>query len=191
MRRSMFNRTSRCLGALLAGLLAANTATRPAIAAENGPPNFSPSGKVGWIAGGGEFLPPASGPGPVMDDPAHPRVGNNQAARTGRQPTFHIGDAESPILQPWAKDVLRKRKEMILAGMPGDSRQVSCWPLGVPGFLLYAAQPIYIIQTPKQVLLIAQNDQMVRRIYLDVQHSPNPKPSWFGESVGHYEGDTL
>ena len=32
----------------------------------------------------------------------------------------------------------------------------------------------------------------MRRIYLDVPHSPNPKPSWYGESVGHYEGnDTL
>jgi len=26
---------------------------------------------------------------------------------------------------------------------------------------------------------------------MDVQHSANPKPSWYGESVGHYEGDTL
>src|SRR4051812_29733140 len=125
MTRSMPNSTSGFLGAVLAGLLVANTATGPAIGADYAPPNLSPSGNVGWIAGGGEFLPPASGPGPVMDDPAHPRVGNNQAARTGRQPTFHIGDAESPILQPWAKDVLRKRKEMILAGMPGYSRQVS------------------------------------------------------------------
>lgn len=34
-------------------------------------------------------------------------------------------------------------------------------------------------------------DSQVRRIYLDVPHSSNPKPSWYGESVGHYEGDTL
>jgi hypothetical protein len=31
----------------------------------------------------------------------------------------------------------------------------------------------------------------VRHVYLDVPHSENPKPSWYGESVGHYEGDTL
>ena len=29
------------------------------------------------------------------------------------------------------------------------------------------------------------------QVYLDVPHSANPKPSWYGESVGHYEGDTL
>ncbi len=35
-------------------------------------------------------------------------------------------------------------------------------------------------------------DFQLRRVYLDVPHSANPKPSWYGESVGHYEnGDTL
>jgi hypothetical protein len=37
-----------------------------------------------------------------------------------------------------------------------------------------------------------EQDFQVRRVYLDVPHSANPKPSWYGESVGHYEnGDTL
>jgi hypothetical protein len=31
----------------------------------------------------------------------------------------------------------------------------------------------------------------VRRIYLNQNHTARPKPSWYGESVGHYEGDTL
>ena len=39
--------------------------------------------------------------------------------------------------------------------------------------------------------MIYSNDQQVRHVYLDVPHSVNPKPSWYGESVGHYEGDTL
>ena len=34
-------------------------------------------------------------------------------------------------------------------------------------------------------------DAQIRRIYLDVPHSENPKSSWYGESVGHYAGDTL
>jgi hypothetical protein len=52
-------------------------------------------------------------------------------------------------------------------------------------------EPIYFIQTPTMVWMIYQGNQEVRRIYLDVPHSENPKPSWYGESVGHYEGDTL
>jgi hypothetical protein len=58
--------------------------------------------------------------------------------------------------------------------------------------VLYPAQPIYIVQTPKQVLMTWQGDQMVRKIYLTDKHSENVKPSWFGESIGRYEnGDTL
>ncbi len=41
------------------------------------------------------------------------------------------------------------------------------------------------------MLIIFSGDQQIRRIYLDVPHSTNPKSSWYGESVGHYEGDTL
>ena len=47
------------------------------------------------------------------------------------------------------------------------------------------------MQTPKEVVMIFSGDQQVRHVYLDVPHSANPKPSWYGESVGHYEGDTL
>lgn len=36
-----------------------------------------------------------------------------------------------------------------------------------------------------------QGDQNPRHIYLNVPHSANLKPSWYGESVGRYEGDTL
>jgi len=62
----------------------------------------------------------------------------------------------------------------------------------VPGQLLYPAEPFYFIQTPKEVWMIWQRDHMVRRIYLTDRHSENVKPSWFGESIGHYEnGDTL
>ena len=62
---------------------------------------------------------------------------------------------------------------------------------GVPVFLLFGGQPIYFVQSPKEVLMIYEGDQQIRRIYLNAPHSKNPKPSWYGESVGHYEGDTL
>jgi hypothetical protein len=39
--------------------------------------------------------------------------------------------------------------------------------------------------------MIWQLDHQVRRVYLNVPHSENPTPSWYGESVGHYDGDTL
>jgi hypothetical protein len=40
--------------------------------------------------------------------------------------------------------------------------------------------------------MIWQRDHMVRRVFMTDAHSENLKPSWFGESIGHYEGgDTL
>ena len=39
--------------------------------------------------------------------------------------------------------------------------------------------------------MIYSNDQQVRHVYLDVPHVADPKPSWYGDLVGHYEGDTL
>ena len=62
---------------------------------------------------------------------------------------------------------------------------------GVPTYLLNPAQPTFFLQTPKKITMIWQMDQQVRHVYMDVPHSANPKPSWYGESVGHYEGDTL
>jgi hypothetical protein len=67
-----------------------------------------------------------------------------------------------------------------------------CWPIGVPGFLLYPVFPIYFLQTPNEVVMIWEEDHMFRHVYLTDKHSPDVKPSWFGESIGHYEnGDTL
>jgi hypothetical protein len=154
-------------------------------------PDFAPNGGVGWVSQGAEFLPPASGPGPVMSDPAHPRISNARAAATGLQPSFHIGDANSPILQAWAKQAIAKRNAEILGGKPGYTRQAACWPNGVPAFLLYPVQPIFIWQGEKEVLMVSQEDHQVRHIYLNVPHSEHVPPSWNGESVGHYEGDTL
>ena len=144
--------------------------------------NFAPNSSTGWLAASTEFTPPPSGPHPVSSDPAHPYVPNV---------TFRVADLNNPILQPWVKDELKKVNERVLSGKPVYTRVVTCWPLGVPGFLLYVAQPVYFIQTPSEVWMIYQSDHQVRRIYLNRQHSARPPLSWFGESVGHYEGDTL
>jgi len=151
-------------------------------------PNFAPTSKVGWLSAGTGWISPPSGPGPVENDKNYPYVANN----TGGQPTFRIANLDNPILQPWAREAIKKVNERVLSGKDAFPPQVRCWPLGIPSFLLYPAQPIYIVQTPKQILMTWQGDQMVRKIHLTDTHSPNLKPTWFGESIGHYEGgDTL
>ena len=71
-------------------------------------------------------------------------------------------------------------------GLP-FSAQSTCYPGGVPGQLLTPAQPFYFIQTPNEVWMIWESDHMVRRIYMTDKHSEVIEPSWFGESIGHYE----
>jgi hypothetical protein len=67
-----------------------------------------------------------------------------------------------------------------------------CWPIGVPGWLLYPVRPHRFLQQPDQVVMIWEEDAMWRHVYLTDKHTPNLKPTWFGESIGHYEnGDTL
>jgi hypothetical protein len=168
---------------LLAGFLSVGIA--PALT-QQGQPDFS-ANNAGWISAGGEWIPLPDSPPPVKQDSGYRYVPNN----TGRQPTFRIADVSNPNLTQFAKDSLKKTNDDVLAGKPMWSRSSRCWATGVPAFLLTPAQPMFFVQTPKQVTMIAQHDDDVRRVYLDVPHSANPKPTWYGESVGHYEGDTL
>jgi hypothetical protein len=124
------------------------------------PPNFSSDNVTGWVAlnYGDTFVPPLNGPGPVVDDPRYPFVSNATSARTGRRSTFHIADLSNSILQPWAREALRKQNERILSGKPGYSVQVSCIPLGVPAFVLHPVQPLYFIQTARMIIMINQEN---------------------------------
>ena len=145
---------------------------------------------AGWLGfGGTNFIPPKSGPGPISNDPKFPYVGNND--ETNAQSTERVGDAENAILLPWAKAVVREHNDLVHKGKRSFVAQARCWPGGGPAQLLFPAEPIFFIQRPQQVHIIWQRDHHVRRVMMNVAHSPNPKPSWFGESVAHYEGDTL
>jgi hypothetical protein len=136
-----------------------------------------------------DYTSPASGPGPVTDDPGHPFVNNEVSRITGKQPTFRVANLNDPNLKPWVIEALREANERALSGAAAYSREARCWATGVPAFHLNPGQ-MYIIQTPKQVVMLLAG--RMRRIYLDVPHSANPKASWYGESVGYYEnGDTL
>jgi hypothetical protein len=194
---SLLIRQRALAGGILAGLLFGAGTSGPAIGADEASiPNFAPNGNVGWIAAGKgfgvDFVPPPSGPAPVTNDPAYPYLTNAEATRTGRQPTYRVADLSNPILKPWAVEQMRKANEEVLAGKIPFTADSRCFPAGVPSFLLFPANPVRFIQTPEQVLMIWQQDAQVRRVYLNRPHTADPKPSWYGESVGHYEGgDTL
>ena len=173
------NRKRMIFGAALLGaagaapVVAQNTASIP---------DFQ-SGNAGWVVANRDGLAaPPSGFGPTHADPAHPYIPNA---------TFRIADVTSPNLKPWAAEAMRKSNEEVLAGKYPFTARSSCMPAGVPGFSSFVVEPIFFAQSPKEILIVYSGDQQVRRVWMNVPHSANPKPSWYGESVGHYEGDTL
>src|SRR3977135_3038454 len=142
-----------------------------------------------WLAAGADWRdPPAGMRGPIKPDPAHPYHGNLDGPG---QVTIRRGNDKDPVLKPWAAAQMKASNEVALSGkrQVPFAAQARCYPGGVPGQLLYPAEPFYFIQTPKIVYMIWQRDHMVRRIFLTDKHSETVKPSWFGESIGRYEND--
>jgi hypothetical protein len=146
-------------------------------------PDFS-SNKLWVLMNGTAFfrVPGDTGPGPIMQKGKEYR--HDDVPR--------IADTSNPILKPWARKLMDINNERVLAGDIPFYPTSRCWPGGVPGLLLYPGEPVQFIQTPDEVWILYQRDAQVRRIYMNVPHSQNPGFSWYGESVGHYEGgDTL
>ena len=176
------------------GLVAtlSGTAAAQQAAAQSVLPVFSPTARTAWVGIGiGALLPVPGSPKPVGQDPAHPYISNDESRVTGQQPTQRIGDISNPNLKQWAKDVMKKDNDEVLAGKFAFTARSSCRAAGVPGFDVLLGGALSILQSPNKVTVIFSGNSETRHIPLNVPHSANPKPSWYGESVGHYEGDTL
>ena len=182
---SVFAARRLFLGVSMLSVLVAGSFGHDA-SAQSAPPNFA-NGNA-WLLTGGDFKAvPGDAVKPISQDPRHRYVPNN----TDEQPTYRIGDVSNPNLKPWVAAAMKKDNDEVLAGKFAYTARSSCAPGGVPGFMTFPAQPVHFIQTPKQVLMLYQGNAEVRRIYMDVAHTSNPKPSFYGESVGRYDGDTL
>jgi hypothetical protein len=126
------------------------------------------------------FEPPSAGPVPVVTKVRTP----------GGTLMFNaVGDYTNPILKPQAAEVVKRSAERELSGAAIPNPHNQCWPEPTP-FTLNIQFGVEIIQQKDEVVLVTLTNQ-VRRVRLDVPHSPRPTRTWQGESVGHYEGDTL
>jgi hypothetical protein len=197
MPQAVMSKTAARLMAAFA--VATAVAAMPAALAEPGAGQKIPalaSPDYGWQTNVADWQepPPGYAHGPIRPDPKHPFVSNAEAGRRGIQPTLRLGDVKDPILKPWASKFMQASNEEAVTGtrQVPFAAQARCYPGGVPGQLLFPFEPVYFVQTPKEVWMMWQRDHMVRRVFLTDHHSANLKPSWFGESIGHYEnGDTL
>src|SRR5665213_1742151 len=67
----------------------------------------------------------------------------------------------------------------------------SCFPPGIPR-LYFEPFPMEIMQVPGRMVFVFEYDHFVRYIYTDGrQHPPDLSPSWMGNAVGHWDGDTF
>jgi hypothetical protein len=101
--------------------------------------------------------------------------------------------SKEPALQPWAESQFKAAKPGYGPRATSNSRDpiLSCLPPGVPRILLIPF-PMQIVQTPSEVIMIFEYDHFVRHISLDRREHPKDlDPTWMGDSIGKWNGDTL
>jgi hypothetical protein len=99
------------------------------------------------------------------------------------------GDYTNPILKPEAAQVVKRHGELGLNGIGDPNPRNQCWPGGVP--VVVTNGPTELLQQPDQVTILYSYDHDVRHVRLNQPHPAKVTPTWYGDSVGHYEGDTL
>src|SRR3954447_14548525 len=133
-------------------------------------------GSLPWL------IPPASGPGPVTN---RSRRSDSGVSNYGEL----VGDYTNPTLQPWAAEVVKKKGALSLAGVTYPSPSNQCWPEPVP--FLFKHMAMSMLQLPDRIVMLFSEDHEVRWVLLNQPHPEKVTPSWHGDAVGHYEGDTL
>ncbi len=103
---------------------------------------------------------------------------------------------QEPEMLPWAEQQYKAARE---GRDPGEiGRQdlnptfSGCMPQGPTDLMLDEFRAFELRQFPDEVLLMFDQDHLVRRVYTDGRGHPDGHPStWMGHSIGKYEGDTL
>ena len=151
----------------------------PAGSGEEGATSIPDFGGL-WVHGLPGFEPLPSGPTALV----------NRSRRDGIGDLLQlVGDYTNPILQPWAAEVVKKFGEMSLAGVGVPSPRNQCWPGGVP--FVFSSGATQLAQQPDKITIIYNYDHQVRHVRLNQSHPAHVTPTWYGDSVGHYQGDTL
>jgi hypothetical protein len=183
---------SACHRAVL--LVGALMAAAPPVLAQSGVPAVGPS-SGGARAGASVpdfsgiwahpylpgFEPPLSGPGPVLNRSRSPNGRANFSQL--------VGDYTNPILKPEAAEIVKRHGEISLAGEGYPTPSNQCWPGGVP--YIFWDYLMQMFQQPDRITMIYRHGNEVRYVRMNEPHPAQLTPSWYGDAVGHYEGDTL
>jgi hypothetical protein len=165
------------LGRLNILIVLAMGAFAPALAQPASVPDFSGI----WAHPGLGFGPPLSGPGPVVNKSRMP----NGVANFDQL----VGDYTNPILKPEAAEIVKQRGLISLSGRDFPDPDNQCLINPVP--YIFWNFDVQLLQQPDKVTIIYQHDDDYRVVRLNASHPATVVPSVHGDSVGHYEGDTL
>jgi hypothetical protein len=136
---------------------------------------------VWWHSSLPSFEPLPSGPRPVTNLSRTPQGFSNYGQL--------VGDYKNPILQPWAADVVKKKGDESLAGVVFPNPANQCWPEPMP--FLYKNFGIQLVPRGDEITILYDQDHEFRKIRMNQPHAARPRPSFYGDPVGHFEGDTL
>jgi hypothetical protein len=136
------------------------------------------------------FEPPASGPGPIVRAERQPGGGIAAEEPCCGIVTSWFGDPENPILKPKTKDAVKTFGELSVHGTVLPDLHSLCWP-EPPPYVLGLHYGVLIVQQKDTVTLSYLLYNTLRRVRMNVPHPKTVMPSWQGDSVGRYEGDTL
>jgi hypothetical protein len=96
---------------------------------------------------------------------------------------------------PWKPEIQQQVDHWVAEEKAGRPKGLllDCLPHGMPSLILITHNATEILFTPGRVTLLGESDgNRLRRIWTDGRgHAPDPDPSFHGESIGHWEGDTL
>jgi hypothetical protein len=141
------------------------------------------------------FELPLSGPGPVtnrsrrgqiFDNDGRPRPPATSGALVGAGSPL-VGDFTNPILKPLAAEMVKKQVDLEATGVGHPTPWTECWPSGVP--FIFQDIAMQILQQPDKVTIVYEGS--FRQVRMNQPHPAQVSPSWYGDSVGRYEGDTL
>ena len=106
--------------------------------------------------------------------------------------TIRTVEGKDPPLLPWAAEITQRRLMAMKAGRPEAGPKAKCLPAGLPQSMTPPASlPIQMLVQKDQVTILFEEFNNFRIIHMNRKHAEDPDPGYFGDSVGHWEGDTL
>jgi hypothetical protein len=101
----------------------------------------------------------------------------------------YVGDYTNPILKPQAAESVKRFGEIELSGAAAPTPSSQCWPEPLP--YIFWNLRMQLLQRPERITILYGEDHEVRHVRMNQPHPEHVVPSWYGDSIGHYEGDTL